>query len=61
MNLDLSALRTFAAAVEFGGFGMAARQLHRTPGAVSLQLKAFGHVFYLQEGKVVRFDIQDAS
>ena len=40
MNLDLSALRTFVAAVDLGGFGKAAHQVHRTPGAVSLQLKA---------------------
>jgi hypothetical protein len=26
-----------------------------------LRNKTVGHVFYLQEGKVVRFDIQDAS
>jgi DNA-binding transcriptional LysR family regulator len=38
-NLDLSALRTFALAADLGGFGKAARKLHRTPGAVSLQLK----------------------
>ena len=39
MNLDISALRTFALAADLGGFGKAARKLHRTPGAVSLQLK----------------------
>jgi DNA-binding transcriptional LysR family regulator len=58
MNLDLSALRTFAAAVEFGGFGMAARQLHRTPGAVSLQLKALeerlGQELFVRKGKQQR-------
>ena len=39
MNLDIAALRTFALAADLGGFGKAARKLHRTPGAVSLQLK----------------------
>jgi DNA-binding transcriptional LysR family regulator len=39
-NLDLAALRTFALAADLGGFGKAAHKLHRTPGAVSLQLKA---------------------
>lgn len=39
-NLDLAALRTFVAAVDLGGFGKAARVVHRTPGAVSLQIKA---------------------
>ena len=39
-TLDLAALRTFALAADLGGFGKAARELHRTPGAVSLQLKA---------------------
>lgn len=39
-TLDLAALRTFVTAVDLGGFGKAAARLHRTPGAVSLQLKA---------------------
>jgi DNA-binding transcriptional LysR family regulator len=39
MLLDLSALRTLVAAVDLRGFGKAARQLHRTPGAISLQLR----------------------
>jgi DNA-binding transcriptional LysR family regulator len=58
MNLDLSALRTLVAAVELGGFGMAARQLHRTPGAVSLQLKALeerlGQELFVRKGKQQR-------
>jgi DNA-binding transcriptional LysR family regulator len=61
MNLDISALRTFAAAVEFGGFGMAARQLHRTPGAVSLQLKALeerlGQELFVRKGKQQRLTV----
>jgi len=40
MLLDLSALRTLVVAVDLHGFGKAARQLHRTPGAISLQLRA---------------------
>lgn len=39
MLFDLSALRTLVAAVDLGGFGKAARSLHRTPGAISLQLR----------------------
>ena len=39
MLLDLSALRTLVVAVDLQGFGKAARQLHRTPGAISLQLR----------------------
>jgi len=54
-SLDLSALRTFVAAVELGGFGRAARVVHRTPGAVSLQLKALedrlGQPLFVREGK----------
>lgn len=40
MNFDLAALRTFVTAVDLQGFGRAARHLHRTPGAVSLQLRS---------------------
>jgi len=40
MNLDLTALRTLVTAVDLKGFGHAARRLHRSPGAVSLQIKA---------------------
>ena len=39
MLLDLSALRALIAAVDLGGFGKAAQYLHRTPGAISLQLR----------------------
>lgn len=40
MNFDLNTLRTLVAAVDLNGFGKAAERLHRTPGAVSLQIKA---------------------
>ncbi|MEO8673389.1 MAG: LysR substrate-binding domain-containing protein [Tahibacter sp.] len=40
MILDLAALQTFVMAVDLDGFGKAAERLHRTPGAVSQQLKA---------------------
>jgi DNA-binding transcriptional LysR family regulator len=40
MIFDLSTLQTLIAAVDLNGFGKAAERLHRTPGAVSQQLKA---------------------
>lgn len=40
MNFDLGVLQTFVAAIDLNGFGKAAERLHRTPGAVSQQLKA---------------------
>ncbi|CAN5368380.1 LysR substrate-binding domain-containing protein [soil metagenome] len=55
MNLDLSALRTFVASVDLGGFAKAAQRLNRTPGAVSLQMKALeerlGQPVFLRAGK----------
>lgn len=39
MILDLAALRTLLLAVDLGGFGKAAERLHRTPAAVSLQMR----------------------
>lgn len=58
INLDLPALRTFVAAVDLGGFGKAAHAVHRTPGAVSLQLKALeerlGEALFVREGKKQR-------
>lgn len=39
MILDLAALRTLVLAVDLGGFGKAAERLHRTPAAVSLQMR----------------------
>lgn len=54
-TLDLAALRTFVAAVDLGGFGRAARTVHRTPGAVSQQLKALEErlqqPLFVREGK----------
>jgi len=54
-TLDLPSLRTFVAAVELGSFGKAAEAVHRTPGAVSLQLKALEErleqPLFLREGK----------
>ncbi|ANH67766.1 LysR substrate-binding domain-containing protein [Mitsuaria sp. 7] len=40
MILDLVALRTLLAAVDLKGFGRAAERVNRSPGAVSLQIKA---------------------
>lgn len=40
MLLDLALLQTLVFAVDLGGFGKAAAQLHRSPGAISLQIKA---------------------
>ena len=40
MLLELSLLQTLVTAVDLGGFGKAAAQLHRSPGAISLQIKA---------------------
>lgn len=40
MNLDIAAIRAFVAAVDLQGFAKAARKLHRSPGAISLQLKS---------------------
>jgi DNA-binding transcriptional LysR family regulator len=39
MILDLASLQTLLAIVELDGFGKAAQRLHRTPGAISLQIK----------------------
>ncbi|MEW8293106.1 MAG: LysR substrate-binding domain-containing protein [Candidatus Thiodiazotropha sp.] len=38
-NLDIDLLRTLAAIADFGGFSQAAKRLHRTQSAVSLQMK----------------------
>ena len=40
MILDLAALRTLVAAVDLDGFGRAAELLHRSPSAVSIQMRA---------------------
>jgi DNA-binding transcriptional LysR family regulator len=38
-NLDLDALRTIVITQDLGGFGRAAKQLGKTPSAISLQMK----------------------
>jgi DNA-binding transcriptional LysR family regulator len=43
INLDLDTLRTLAAAHDLGGLAQAAERLHRTPSAVSLQMKRLQH------------------
>lgn len=40
MLLDLALLQTLVLAVDLDGFGKAAVRLHRSPGAISLQIKA---------------------
>ncbi len=54
-SLDLSSLRTFALAVDLGGFARAAEVLHRTPGAISLQMKALeeriGRPLFVKAGR----------
>ncbi|RDU99112.1 LysR family transcriptional regulator [Trinickia dinghuensis] len=39
LNFDMDALRTMVAGVELGGFSHAAARLHRSPSAVSMQLR----------------------
>lgn len=39
VNFDMDALRTMVAGVELGGFTHAAARLHRSPSAVSMQLR----------------------
>jgi DNA-binding transcriptional LysR family regulator len=55
MNLDISAVRAFVAAVDLGGFAKAASKLHRSPGAISLQLKALeervGSELFIKSGR----------
>ena len=53
--LDLSNLRTFVLAADLGGFTRAAEALHRTPGAISLQMKALeeriGRPLFIKAGR----------
>ena len=44
MILDLASLQTLVAAVDLKGFGKAAERLHRSPAAVSVQMKALDAV-----------------
>lgn len=39
LNFDMDALRTMAVGVELGGFSHAAARLHRSPSAISMQLR----------------------
>ena len=54
-SLDLSSLRSFVLAVDLGGFARAAGALHRTPGAISLQMKALeariGRPLFVKAGR----------
>ena len=53
--LDLNSLRSFLLAADLGGFARAAAALHRTPGAVSLQMKALeqriGRPLFVKTGR----------
>lgn len=53
--LDLSSLRSFVLAADLGGFARAAAALHRTPGAISLQMKALeeriGRPLFVKTGR----------
>ena len=53
--LDLSSLRSFVLAADLGGFARAAAALHRTPGAISLQMKALeeciGRPLFVKAGR----------
>lgn len=40
LNLDMDLLRAFVAVADTGGFTGAARQLHRTQSAVSMQWRS---------------------
>jgi DNA-binding transcriptional LysR family regulator len=56
-NLDLDLLRTLAVARDAGGFGQAARQLGRTPSAISLQMQRLeqqaGHALWRKHGRTL--------
>ena len=53
--LDLNSLRSFVLAADLGGFARAAAALHRTPGAISLQMKALeeriGRPLFVKTGR----------
>lgn len=53
--LDLSSLRSFVLATDLGGFARAAEVLHRTPGAISLQMKVLeeriGRPLFVKAGR----------
>ena len=54
-TLDLSSLRSFMLAADLGSFARAAEALHRTPGAISLQMKALeervGRPLFVKAGR----------
>lgn len=56
--LDIDVLRTFVAIAESGSFTRAARQVHRTPSALSMQIKRLeeilGQVLFVREARHVR-------
>lgn len=57
INLDPDLLRTFVAIVDTGGFTPAARQVHRTQSAVSMQMKRLeegvGRLLFERDGRGV--------
>lgn len=56
--LDADVLRTFVAIAECGSFTRAAKQVFRTPSALSMQIKRLeeilGHVLFVREARHVR-------
>ncbi|WP_288353044.1 LysR family transcriptional regulator [uncultured Marinobacter sp.] len=56
--LDADVLRTFVAIAESGSFTRAAKQVFRTPSALSMQIKRLeeilGHVLFVREARRVR-------
>lgn len=57
-QLDLDLLRTFVTIVDVGGFTPAARQVHRTQSAVSMQVRrleeTLGQVLFQRDGRGVQ-------
>jgi DNA-binding transcriptional LysR family regulator len=55
LNIDMDALRSFAAIRDYGSFSRAAEHLGRTPPAISLQMKrlqqSFGVAFFQRDGR----------
>ena len=56
-HLDPELLRTFVAIVDAGGFTQAAKQVHRTQSAVSMQVRrveeTLGRALFQREGRGV--------
>lgn len=61
LNLDPDLLRTFVAIVDTGGFTPAARQVHRTQSAVSMQMKRLeegvGRLLFERDGRGVNLTV----